>query len=43
MRKENAFVVLLVALCLALATMAAVSKSPTNGEKKEGMEVIDSV
>jgi len=43
MRKDFRFVVLLVVLCLGLATMAAVSSSPTNGEKPEfeGFDSLD--
>jgi nitrite reductase (cytochrome c-552) len=43
MRKENGFVILLIALCLGLATMAAVSSSPTNGDKEsfEGFDSLD--
>jgi len=33
MRKDNWFVVILVALCLALATMAAVSSTEAEGDK----------
>ena len=32
MRKENAFVLLLIGLCLALAAMAAFSNSPGTAE-----------
>ena len=43
MRKNHGFVVLLVALCLALATMAAVSRSPEQGAKEEfkGFDSLD--
>jgi hypothetical protein len=43
MHKENGFVILLIALCLGLATMAAVSSSPTNGDKEsfEGFDNLD--
>lgn len=41
MRRENWFVIILVALCMGLATMAAVSSSPSNDEKS-GFEGFDS-
>ncbi|MEE4294996.1 MAG: ammonia-forming cytochrome c nitrite reductase subunit c552 [Wenzhouxiangella sp.] len=43
MRKDNWFVILLVALCLALAAMAAVSSSPSGDEKPEfaGFDSLD--
>lgn len=42
MRKENAFVLLLIGLCLALAAMAAFSSSPDTVETK-GSERISSL
>lgn len=33
MRRENWFVIILVALCMGLATMAAVSSSPPEADK----------
>ncbi|MEE4637918.1 MAG: hypothetical protein V2J42_04195 [Wenzhouxiangella sp.] len=43
MRRENWFVIILVALCMALAAMAAVSSTPSSGDNPgfEGVESLD--